>query len=244
MVVYDRNGRSAKSVADLCGVQSVTGDVLDPGTISEAVALARSAGPLRAVVCAAGIAWLGRTVGGGRQGQQWIPHDLDAFRRIIEVNTVGTFNTVRLAAAAMAEQEADGDGGRGAMVLVASAAAFEGQVGQAAYAASKAALVGLVLPVARDLAHLGIRINALSPGVVDTPIYGAGDGAQGFQHAQVASSVLFPVRAGHPEEQASMVVELLVNPYVNASVVRVDAGMRLPPKVDATWRDVGRTPGG
>lgn len=244
VVVYDRDGQAAMSVAAACGGRAVTGDILDVERTAEAFGLAGSLGPLRAVVCAAGIGWLGRTVGApARPGGDRIAHDLAAFRRVVEVNTVGTFNTVRLAAAAMAGEAPDADGGRGAMVLVASAAAFEGQVGQAAYAASKAALIGLLLPVARDLAGDGIRVNALSPGVVDTPIYGVGESARAFQDAQVSTSVLFPARAGRAEEQASMVAELLANPYVNGTVVRVDAGMRLPPTVGAAWHGVGRSSG-
>jgi len=213
-------------------------DVTDADQVAAAVELAASLAPLRVLVACAGIAWLTRTI--GRDGSFESAHDLDAFRRVLEVNTVGTFNAVRLAASAMSRTPPDAAGTRGAVVLVASAAAFEGQVGQVAYAASKAALVGMTLPMARDLSAVGIRVNTMSPGVVDTPIYGSGAAGQKFQDEQVDGSVLFPKRAGRPEELASMALELLTNSYCNAETVRVDAGLRLQPNVMSGWKGVGQ----
>jgi len=214
-------------------------DITDAGQVTAAVELAMSLAPLRVMVAAAGIAWLTRTI--GRDGSFGSAHSLDEFRRVLEVNTVGTFNTVRLAASAMSRTPPDPAGTRGAIVLLASAVAFEAQMGQVAYAASKAALVGMTLPLARDLSTAGIRVNTMSPGVVDTPIYGSGPEGRAFQDEQVEGSVLFPKRAARPEEMASMAIELLTNSYCNAETVRVDAGLRLQAGVASGWRGVGRS---
>lgn len=121
------------------------------------------------------------------------------------------------------------NGERGAIVSMASVAAFDGQIGQAAYSSSKGGMVGMTLPVARDLSAVGIRFNTIAPGLIDTPIYGEGEGSEAF-NAKLGESVLFPHRLGDPEELASVVVELVTNSYVNAEVVRVDGGIRMPPK--------------
>jgi NAD(P)-dependent dehydrogenase (short-subunit alcohol dehydrogenase family) len=123
----------------------------------------------------------------------------------------------------------DSDGQRGVIVNMASAAAFDGQTGQAAYSASKGGVVGMTLPIARDLRAIGVRVNTVAPGLIDTPIYGEGEGSEKFK-AHLAQNVLFPKRLGYAEEIASMVVELVTNDYMNAEVVRVDGGIRLPPK--------------
>ena len=148
---------------------------------------------------------------------------------MIAINLIGTFDAVRLAATAMSRNEPDADGERGAIVNLASVAAFDGQIGQAAYASSKGGIVGMTLPVARDLSAAGIRLTTVAPGLVDTPIYGEGEEAEAFK-AKLGESVLFPKRLGDPDELASMVVECLTNPYMNGSVVRVDGGIRMPPK--------------
>ncbi len=129
----------------------------------------------------------------------------------------------------MSRNETDADGERGAIVALASVAAFDGQIGQAAYASSKGGIVGLTLPVARDLSASGIRLTTVAPGLVDTPIYGEGEKAEEFK-AKLGESVLFPKRLGRPDELAQMVLECLTNPYMNGSVVRVDGGIRMPPK--------------
>ena len=180
--------------------------------------------PLRALVNAAGIGSAGRTI--DRAG---VPHDLANYKRVIEINLIGTFNCIRLAASAMNSNEPDEDGGRGAIVNIASVAAFDGQIGQVAYSSSKGGVVALTLVVARDLAAAGIRCNCIAPGLIDTPIYGTGDQADAFK-ANLGKNVLFPNRLGSSAELGSMVVELITNSYMNAETIRVDGGIRMPPK--------------
>jgi NAD(P)-dependent dehydrogenase (short-subunit alcohol dehydrogenase family) len=239
VVVADRDERTGQRVSAELGCLFVPVDITRSDDVAAAVETAAALGPLRSLVNSAGIAWLTRTI--GRDGSFSTAHDLDAFRRVLEINTVGTFNCIRLAASAMSQTEPDENGSRGSIVTIASGVAFEGQRGQAAYAASKAALVGLTLPVARDLATVGIRVNTVSPGVVDTPIYGESAAGKAFQDEQVESSVLFPKRAGSPYELASLVLALLTNDYMNAETVRVDGGMRLAAGTSTSWRGVGRT---
>jgi NAD(P)-dependent dehydrogenase (short-subunit alcohol dehydrogenase family) len=137
---------------------------------------------------------------------------------------------LRQSAAAMAKTDPiDDDGQRGAIVNMASAAAFDGQIGQAAYSASKGGIVGMTLPIARDLSAVGIRVNTIAPGLIETPIYGEGEAADQFKE-NLGRNVLFPKRLGTADELASMVCELITNMYMNAEVVRVDGGIRMPPK--------------
>ena len=153
---------------------------------------------------------------------------IDSF--VIKVNLIGTFNMLSRAAAQMAKQEPlDDDGGRGAIVNLASAAAFDGQIGQCAYSASKAGVVGMALPIARDLAAVGVRVNTVAPGLIDTPIYGEGPESDAFK-AHLGKSVLFPKRLGSAEELAFSVIDCITNPYMNAEVIRLDGGIRMPPK--------------
>ena len=155
---------------------------------------------------------------------------LEHFERVVATNLIGTFNCIRLAAAAMARTEpVDADGQRGAIVNMASVAAFDGQTGQNAYSASKGGVVGMTLPIARDLVPLGVRVNTIAPGLINTPIYGTGPEAEQFK-ARLATGVLFPKRLGTADELASMVMELLTNDYMNGETIRVDAGIRLSPK--------------
>jgi len=143
---------------------------------------------------------------------------------------LGTFNMIRLAASSMAKTAPiDVDGGRGSIVNIASLAAFDGQIGQAAYAASKAGIVGMTLPIARDLARVGIRVNTIAPGPIETPIFGNDEAAKSLK-AGLTKSILFPKRFGTPEELASMVVECVTNQFMNAETIRVDGGTRLPAK--------------
>jgi NAD(P)-dependent dehydrogenase (short-subunit alcohol dehydrogenase family) len=202
-------------------------DVTDTDQITAAVNAAAEIAPLRAVVNSAGIGWAQRTI--GRDGQIESAHDLDAFKRVIAINLIGTFDMVRQAATVMSRNEPDADGQRGAIVNLASVAAFDGQIGQASYSASKGGVVGMTLPVARDLSASGIRLNTIAPGLIDTPIYGDGPDSDAFK-AKLGESVLFPKRLGVPDELASMVVECLTNSYMNAEVIRVDGGIRMPPK--------------
>ena len=228
VVVMDLQDERGQAVADSVGGGYVRADVTDPEQVEAAVAAAEEHGPLRTLVCAAGIGWAARTVGKDRSFAS--AHDLGAFRRVVDVNLIGTFNCIRLAATAIARTEpVDADGLRGSIVTLASIAAFDGQIGQAAYSASKGGIVGLTLPVARDLAAVGVRLNCVAPGLFDTPIYGQGEAAEEFK-AKLQRDVLFPRRLGVPDELAAMVCELLVNSYANGEVVRVDGGARLQPK--------------
>ena len=202
-------------------------DVTSTEQITAAVEAAAEIAPLRAVVNSAGIAWAQRTI--GRDGQVESAHDLAAFTRVVAINLIGTFDMVRQAATVMSRNEPDADGQRGAIVNLASVAAFDGQIGQASYSASKGGVVGMTLPVARDLAASGIRLNTVAPGLIDTPIYGEGPDSEAFK-AKLGESVLFPKRLGAPDELASMVVECLTNSYMNGETVRVDGGIRMPPK--------------
>ncbi len=202
-------------------------DVTNTEQITAAVNAAAEIAPLRAVVNSAGIGWAQRTI--GRDGQIESAHDLDAFTKVIAINLIGTFDMVRQAATVMSRNEPDADGQRGAIVNLASVAAFDGQIGQASYSASKGGVVGMTLPVARDLSASGIRLNTIAPGLIDTPIYGEGPDSEAFK-AKLGESVLFPKRLGVPDELASMVVECLTNSYMNAEVIRVDGGIRMPPK--------------
>jgi len=224
-VICDLNEEKGKAVAkDLRG-EFVKTDVADPEQAQAAVDAALGLAPLRALVNAAGLGNAKRTV--DRDGK---PFPLDQFEFVIRVNLIGTFNCLRLAAAAMAAQDpVDDEGQRGAIVNIASVAAFDGQIGQAAYSASKGGVVGLTLPVARDLSAVGIRVNTIAPGLIDTPIYGKGEASEKFK-ANLGQNVLFPKRLGHAEELASMVAECITNDYVNGETLRVDGGIRMPPK--------------
>jgi NAD(P)-dependent dehydrogenase (short-subunit alcohol dehydrogenase family) len=202
-------------------------DVTDTEQIEAAVNKAADLGPLRILVNSAGIGWAQRTI--GKDGQFASAHNLDAYKKVIAINLIGTFDCIRLAATAMSRNEPLDTGERGAIVSMASAAAFDGQIGQAAYSSSKGGVVGMTLPVARDLSVVGIRVNTIAPGLIDTPIYGEGQESEVFK-AKLGESVLFPHRLGNPDELASMVVELVTNSYMNAEVVRVDGGIRMPPK--------------
>ena len=228
VVVLDLQDDKGQAVASSVGGGYVRADVTDPEQVAAAIAAAEEHGPLRTLVCAAGIGWASRTV--GRDGTYESAHDLAAFSKVISINLIGTFNCIRLAATAMGRTEpVDADGSRGAIVTLASVAAFDGQIGQAAYSASKGGIVGMTVPIARDLAAIGVRVNCVAPGLFDTPIYGEGEGAEAFKD-KLKRDVLFPKRLGASDELASMVVELLVNTYANSEVVRVDGGARLQPK--------------
>ena len=221
-VLLDLNEQDGRPLAEELGGVFVKADVADASQVQSAVDAASQLGPLRVLVNAAGIGSPARTV--DRAGH---PADLATFERVIRINLVGSFNCIRLAAAAMAKTDPiNPDGARGAIVNFASLAAFDGQVGQASYSASKGGVVGMTLPIARDLAVIGVRINTIAPGLVDTPIWGQGETAQQFQ-AQVGKSLLFPRRLGTADEIASMTLELITNELMNAETIRVDGGARL-----------------
>ena len=227
VVVADLQADKGEALAAEIGGVFTPVDVTKTEQITAAVKAAADIAPLRAVVNSAGIGWAQRTI--GRDGQVESAHDLEAFTRVVAINLIGTFDVVRQAASLMSLNEPDADGQRGAIVNLASVAAFDGQIGQASYSASKGGVVGMTLPVARDLSASGIRLNTVAPGLIDTPIYGEGPDAEAFK-AKLGESVLFPKRLGSPEELASMVLECLTNSYLNGEVIRVDGGIRMPPK--------------
>ncbi|WP_300677410.1 SDR family NAD(P)-dependent oxidoreductase [Nocardioides sp.] len=227
VVVADLQADKGEALAAEIGGVFAQVDVTDTAQIGEAVAVASQIAPLRAVVNSAGIGWAQRTI--GRDGTLESAHSLEAFTKVIGINLIGTFDMVRQAATVMSTNTPDEDGCRGAIVNLASVAAFDGQIGQASYSASKGGVVGMTLPVARDLSSAGIRLNTVAPGLIDTPIYGEGEASEAFK-ANLGSNVLFPKRLGRSEELASMVVECLTNSYLNAEVIRVDGGIRMPPK--------------
>jgi NAD(P)-dependent dehydrogenase (short-subunit alcohol dehydrogenase family) len=227
VVVADVDVERGPEVARSVGGVFAEMDVLDTAAVVHAVDSALTHAPLRALVCCAGISRAKRTV--SRDGNYETAHGLDLFEKIVSVNLVGTFNCIRIAASAMSTQPPVADSGRGVIVTTASIAAFDGQLGQAAYSASKAGIVGLSLPVARDLAVSGIRINAIVPGLIDTPIYGSGEAADKWK-GELGADVLFPQRLGLPSEFAALAEHLIVNDYLNAEAIRLDAGVRLGPR--------------
>jgi NAD(P)-dependent dehydrogenase (short-subunit alcohol dehydrogenase family) len=187
-----------------------------------AVDAAVDVAPLRALVNCAGIAPPAKTV--DRDGN---PHDLGHFAKVVTINLIGTFNCIRLAATAMARNQPDPTGDRGAIVNTASVAAFDGQVGQAAYSASKGGVVGMTLPIARDLGSVGIRVVTIAPGIMDTPLL---DAAPPELKEALGKLQVFPQRLGTPAEFAHLVQAIVENPMLNAEVIRLDAGVRMPAK--------------
>ncbi|MBO0729084.1 MAG: SDR family NAD(P)-dependent oxidoreductase [Acidimicrobiaceae bacterium] len=225
VVVADLQEDKGKAVASDIGGVFVRCDVSSEEDAAAAVVAASEMGPLRALVNSAGMGRAARTVDRNND-----PMPQETFEVVIRVNLLGTFNMLRQAAAAMAKTEPlDADGARGAIVNIASVAAFDGQIGQAPYSASKGGIVGMTLPIARDLSAIGVRVNTVAPGLIDTPIYGRGERADQFK-AHLGESVLFPKRLGTTEELAFGVIECLTNPYLNGETIRLDGGIRLPPR--------------
>jgi NAD(P)-dependent dehydrogenase (short-subunit alcohol dehydrogenase family) len=192
--------------------------VTDEAQVRAAV---EGAGELRLAVSCAGIGWAERTV--GKEGAA----ALQQFETVVRVNLIGTFNVLRLAAEAMAANEPDEEGERGAVVMTASIAAFDGQIGQTAYSASKGGVVGLTLPAARDLARLGIRVCTIAPGLFDTPLLA---GLPEETRAALGSQVPFPPRLGRPEEYAQLACQIAENSMLNGETIRLDGALRMPPK--------------
>jgi len=226
VVIADLNEARGKAVADEVGGLFARTDVSDGDSVRAAVQTAASAGaPLRFIVNCAGIGWAQRTV--GRDGE---PHDRAAFGKVIDVNLIGTFNLMSIGAAAVAKTEPVGaDGARGVVINTASIAGIEGQTGQLAYSASKGGIIGMTVPAARDLAAIGVRVNTICPGIIDTPIYGGGPGSEEFK-AKLVAPVVFPKRMGTAAEFAHLVRALIENDYMNAEVIRFDGGIRFQPK--------------
>jgi len=227
VVVLDVSDEAGERVARQVGGIFAHADVTNTDEVTAAVDAAGELGSLRVLVNCAGIGWATRTI--GRDGSYNSAHDLEVFTKVISINLIGTFNCLRLAASAMGRTDPLVDNERGAIVNTASLAAFDGQIGQAAYSASKGGVVGLTLPVARDLAVVGIRVNTIAPGLIDTPIYGFSGDAEAFKD-KLKRDVLFPTRLGHPPEFAALALELITNSYMNAETVRLDGGARLQPK--------------
>lgn len=203
------------------GVEYVGTDVTDEQQVREAVARATARGPLRVVVNCAGIAPSMRIVG------KRAAHDIDLYRRVIEVNLIGSFITMVAAAEAMAPNDPDEAGERGVIINTASVAAFEGQVGQAAYSSSKAGIAGLTIPAARDLAQYGIRVNTIAPGLVETPMLATI--SEEFR-AGLAAGVPFPKRLARPDEYAEAAMFLLSHAYINGETLRMDGALRMAPR--------------
>lgn len=189
--------------------------------VRRALAAAAATGPVRVAVACAGIAPVARTL--GRDGV----HDLELFRRTIEINTIGTFNLLRLAAEQMQANEPDSEGQRGLIVVTASVAAFEGQIGQIAYATSKGAVAAMVLPAARDLARNGIRVVGIAPGTFDTPLLA---GLPEDARRSLGDQVPNPSRLGRPSEYGDLVVSILANVMLNGTVIRLDGALRMGPR--------------
>ena len=212
-------GQAAKRLGERAAF--VAADVTDTGALTAAFDVADSLGPLRILVTCAGIGTPGRVL--GRDGE---PMPMEQFARVIGVNLLGTFNAVRLGAQRMARHEPV-DGDRGVIVCTASAAAYEGQIGQAAYSASKGGVVGMILPIARDLAARAIRVMAIAPGLFDTPLLAElPDEVRDSLGAQVPH----PSRLGRPEEYAALVEHIVSNPMLNGEVIRLDGAIRMAPR--------------
>jgi NAD(P)-dependent dehydrogenase (short-subunit alcohol dehydrogenase family) len=226
VAIFDRDGDRARALADDIGDQAiaVAGDVNDDGDVGVAIKAAGSLGPLSVVVNVAG----GGVGAGGRTvGRDGTPIEKHPFVATMEMNAMGTFNVSRLGAAAMAANEPDDQDQRGVIVNTASIAGMEGQTGQLGYAAAKGAILGMTLPMARDLAPLGIRVCAIAPGTMGTPLMQSMP--EEFQ-AHLVDSIVFPKRMGRPEEFALLVESIVRNPYLNGESIRLDGALRFPPK--------------
>ena len=224
VLIADLNEELAEALAGSLGerAQAVRADVTDPEQVAAAVAAARELpGGLRISICCAGIGWAERVA--TNRG----PHALEPFETVIRVNLIGTFNVLRLAAAAMLEQEPTRSGERGVCINTASIAAFDGQIGQIAYSASKGGIVGMTLPAARDLARGAVRVCTIAPGTFDTPLL-AGLPEQNRQ--ALAQAIPFPPRLGRPEEFAALAAHIVENEMLNGEVIRLDGALRMAPR--------------
>jgi NAD(P)-dependent dehydrogenase (short-subunit alcohol dehydrogenase family) len=221
VAIFDLNPAAAEEAAKAVGGVAVAGDVADEASAGAAIAKAAAAhGPARVLVNCAGIGVAKRVA--GRDG----PHPLADFDRVVRVNLIGTFNMIRLASAGMSKLEPV-DGERGVIVSTASIAAYDGQIGQAAYSASKGGVVAMTLPIARELAQFGVRVNTIAPGIFMTPmLFGLSQAAQD----SLGASVPFPLRLGQPSEYAALAVHIVENGYINGETIRIDGALRMAPK--------------
>ncbi len=224
MVIADLNAEKGEALAAELevGASFVEADVTDEAAVSAAVEQAAAAeGGLRVSVCCAGIGWAERVA--HKAG----PHNLEFFSNVVKVNLIGSFNVLRLAAAAMSENEPDEEGERGVCVNTASIAAYDGQIGQIAYAASKGGIVGMTLPAARDMASRGVRVVTIAPGLFDTPLLAA---LPEDARTALGAGIPFPSRLGRPAEYAQLVEQIVANPMLNGETIRLDGALRMPPK--------------
>lgn len=222
VALLDVNLEAAKAIASEIGGLAIACDVTDAGSADAAVAEAAEAhGPARVLVNCAGIAPAAKIV--GRNG----PADLAGFAKVVQVNLIGSFNLMRLVAAGAIGLEPLAEGERGVIISTASIAAYEGQIGQAAYAASKAGVVGLTLPAAREFASAGIRVCAIAPGIFETPML---KGLPQEVQDSLGAAVPFPSRLGRPEEYARLALAIIANPMLNGEVIRLDGALRMQPK--------------
>jgi NAD(P)-dependent dehydrogenase (short-subunit alcohol dehydrogenase family) len=222
VVVVDLHEERGRALAGELGGEFAQADVSDGDALSAAVDQAAALGPLRIAVACAGVGWAARTV-----DKSGAPHDLALFQKVVGVNLVGTFNLLRLAASAMAKVEPLESGERGVVIQTASVAAFEGQIGQIAYAASKGGVVGMTIPAARDLAPLGVRVCTIAPGLFDTPLLGL---LPPEARASLGAGVVFPKRLGDPAEYADLALHIVSNSYLNGETIRLDGALRMQPK--------------
>jgi NAD(P)-dependent dehydrogenase (short-subunit alcohol dehydrogenase family) len=221
VVVADMNTERGEKVAAEIGGVFVKCDVSSEADGQAAVAAALKLGKLMGLVNCAGIATASKTV--GKDGA----HALALFTKTITVNLIGSFNMIRLAAEAMAKNEPEATGERGVLISTASVAAYDGQIGQAAYSASKGGVVGMTLPIARDLSSIGVRCNTIVPGLIHTPLF---QGAPQNVIDALSAQVLYPKRLGRPEEIAHVAIMLIENEYMNGECVRMDGGIRMQPR--------------
>jgi NAD(P)-dependent dehydrogenase (short-subunit alcohol dehydrogenase family) len=222
VVIADLNAEKGEALAKEIGGRFIEANVTEPEPVQTAVdAAAEADGGLRISVCCAGIGWAQRTA--SRKG----PHDLEIFHNVIKVNLIGTFNVLRLACTAMSENEPDEEGERGVCINTASIAAWDGQIGQVAYSASKGGVVGLTLPAARDMAGRGVRVVTIAPGLFDTPLLAA---LPAEQREALGAGIPFPSRLGRPEEYGQLACEIVTNTMLNGEAIRLDGALRMPPK--------------
>ncbi len=222
VVIADLNAEKGEALASEIGATFAPADVTDAEAVGAAVERAAGAdGGLRISVCCAGIGWAERVAHKGG------PHNLEYFSNVVKVNLIGSFNVLRLAAASMSENEPDAEGERGVCVNTASIAAYDGQIGQIAYAASKGGIVGMTLPAARDMASRGVRVMTIAPGLFDTPLLAA---LPEEARTALGAGIPFPSRLGRPEEYARMVLEIVANPMLNGETIRLDGALRMPPR--------------
>jgi 3-hydroxyacyl-CoA dehydrogenase / 3-hydroxy-2-methylbutyryl-CoA dehydrogenase len=225
VVIADLNAEKGEALAAELGgsVSFVEADVTDEAAVSAAVEQAVAAGEagLRVSVCCAGIGWAERVAHKGG------PHNLEFFTNVVRVNLIGTFNVLRLAAAAMSANDPNEEGERGVCINTASIAAFDGQIGQIAYSASKGGIVGMTLPAARDMASRGVRVVTIAPGLFDTPLLAA---LPEEAREALGAGIPFPSRLGRPAEYAQLVEQIVANPMLNGETIRLDGALRMPPK--------------